>query len=160
MSEIFLIVSVFILFSIATVGIFVPFLPGVFVSWLAVLIFALNSDFTLISVSTVVWLFLLFILTIGVDFIAPIIGAKKHKASMGGIVGTALGFFFGFMMLGFPGIVIGPIAGAFLGELANGRSHKESTGVALGSFLGFLVGSLFKIIVIAIMFGIFLSAII
>lgn len=158
MSEIFLIAVVIFLFSISIMGIFLPFLPGVFLSWLAVLLFAFDSGFSLIPLSTVAALFFLFLLTMVVDFFAPIIGAKKHKASTAGLLGTALGFMFGFITMGFPGIFIGPIAGAFLGEIINGRSHSESLSVAMGSFVGFLVGSLFKMVAIFIMIGVFVTA--
>lgn len=160
MNEIFLVTIVFITFGLSVLGVFMPFLPGIFLFWLAVFIYAMYYNFAFITLTTILWLLFLSSLVVGIDFIAPIIGAKRHKASWGGIIGTALGFFFGLVTMGLPGVVIGPIAGAFLGELVNGRSHEESVNVALGSFFGFLVGSLLKIILIVVMFSIFIASIV
>jgi uncharacterized protein YqgC (DUF456 family) len=50
------------------------------------------------------------------------------------------------------GIIIGPLAGAFIGEIMNNQDSSKAMRAALGSFIGFLLSTLLKLIVCVIMF--------
>lgn len=50
------------------------------------------------------------------------------------------------------GIIIGPLAGAFIGEWVNNQDSSKAMRAALGSFIGFLLSTLLKLIVCVIMF--------
>ena len=49
------------------------------------------------------------------------------------------------------GLILGPIAGAWVGELISGKTGAESLKAAFGSFLGFLAGTFLKLIASSVM---------
>ena len=147
-----------VLMVVGLLGVVLPVLPGIPLSWLGLFIYALGTGFERISIATVVVFFILTVLTLVLDFAAPMLGARKYRASKLGVFGAFLGFTVGIFVLGFLGIILGPFIGAFLGELIARRKPKQALGSALGTFLGFIVGTLFKIIVILIMAGFFIAS--
>jgi len=155
--EIIAIAAALILLVIGFLGVFVPLVPGVPLAWLGILIYALLTDFTGLSLTSVLVFLGLTILSMIVDFIAPLAGAKKYQASKFGIVGCSLGLLLG-LFFGPLGIIFGPIAGAFLGELLAGKKTEQAVKSALGTFLGFLASAILKIIVILIMAGFFIAS--
>lgn len=136
---------------VGLLGVVLPVLPDVPLAWLGLFIYALATDFEKLSIVTIVIFFVLMVLTLILDFAAPFLGAKKYQVSKFGLIGAFLGTVSGIFALGFWGIILGPLAGAFLGELIAGGRPKQAFGAAVGAFLGFVVGSLFKIILILVM---------
>lgn len=136
------------------IGVVLPFLPGVPVSWLGLLVFAYATEFATVTWKALI-LFLIFsLLTFLIDFIAPLIGAKQYQASRFGMFGAAIGFLFGFIILGPIGILIGPFFGAMAGEvLYGGKSGDEAMLSSRGLLLGFLAGGAIKLSLIFVMFG-------
>jgi uncharacterized protein YqgC (DUF456 family) len=159
-SEIVLIILSFILVLAGLLGVILPFLPGVGIAWLGLLLFAYTTGFSVITLKIVLIFLSLSIGTFLLDLVAPLLGAKKYKASNFGILGSFLGFIFGVMLFGPVGILIGPFVGAFLGERFSGRKPEEAAQSAKGTFVGFLVGSLIKISLILAMLGFLISALI
>ncbi len=146
-------VAALILIAIGFIGIFVPFLPGVFLAWVGLATYALVTGFEQIS-GTVILIFLFISIgTIFLDIIAPAIGAKRYHASRYGILGSSLGLLAALPFLGPVGIIVGPIAGAFVGELISGKEPEKAGRAAFGAFLGFLAGTLVKVIVVFVMTG-------
>lgn len=141
-------------------GIVLPILPGVPLAWLGLFIYAFSTDFAEISVTVVVVFFVLMVLTLILDLFTPLLGAKQQKASKFGIIGASLGTIIGIFILGFWGLILGPLAGAFLGELIVKHKPKRALGSALGAFLGFIVGGLFKMVLVLTMAGFFINALI
>ena len=158
MGTVALIILCSVLMAVGLLGVVLPVLPGIPLAWLGLFIYALGTGFERISIATVVVFFILMVLTLVLDFAAPMLGAKKYKASKFGVIGAFLGFPVGIFVLGFWGIILGPFVGAFLGELIARRKPKQALGSALGAFLGFVAGTLFKIIVILIMAGFFIAS--
>jgi uncharacterized protein YqgC (DUF456 family) len=143
---------------VGLVGVVLPLLPGIPLSWLGLFIYALVTGFERVSIATVVVFFILTVLTLVLDFAAPMLGARKYRASKFGVFGAFIGFTIGIFVLGFWGIILCPFIGAVLGELIARRKPKQALVSALGAFLGFVAGSLFKIIVILIMAGFFIAS--
>jgi len=156
MTTILLIILCSILMVVGLLGVVLPILPGVPLAWLGLFIYAWGTGFDEVSVVTVVVFFVIMLLTLAIDVAAPMLGAKKYKASKFGILGAFLGSVVGIITLGFWGIIVGPFVGALLGELIVKREFKPAFQSALGTFLGFVVGTLFKIILILIMLGFFI----
>ena len=148
----------FLLIAVGIVGVVLPFLPGVPLAWLGVFIYAYFTDFTVLSLNTILVFLALTLLTFVVDWVSPLIGAKKYNASKYGVMGASLGFLLGVFILGPIGIIFGPLAGAFIGETIAGKDATKSFQSAWGVFIGFLAGSLIKIVITLIMFGFFLAA--
>lgn len=154
----FAIAAAFILIFLGLAGVFLPIIPGVPLAWIGFFIYALATDFVAVPLWQVFLFLGLTVLTILVEFISPIIGAKKYHASRYGIIGSTLGLFFGVFIAGPLGIILGPLVGAFLGEIMFGKRAGEATQAALGTFIGFLVGSILKIAVILAMLGFLIAA--
>jgi uncharacterized protein len=147
------VVSLFLILA-GLAGVILPLLPGgIFVSWLGYFIFAVFTHFQKISLaSTLIFLGVAVIVSI-FDFLVPFLGAKKYQASKYGMLGAFLGSVFGVLVFGIPGLVIGPLAGAALGELFARKKPEEAAKTALGVLVGFLAGALVKIVFIFIMIG-------
>lgn len=156
--EILLVLVVIALLLIGLAGIFLPFLPGVPLAWLGIFIYSYAKDFRVISLKTVLIFLGLTALTLILDFVAPMIGAKKYHASKFGVLGSSLGLLVGLIVLGPIGIIAGPFVGALVGELAIGRKSQEAIHSAVGALIGFLAGSLIKLIVVLVMIGFFIAS--
>lgn len=148
----------FILVLAGLFGVLVPVIPGVLVAWLGLFIFAIGTGFERISILATVIFFVVILLTFAVDFFAPMLGARKYKASRWGIIGASLGSLAGILTLGLAGIVVGPFLGAMLGELIAGRTGGKAVRIAFGTLLGIIFGTLFKVIVVLIMLGFLVRA--
>jgi uncharacterized protein len=131
---------------VGIIGAVIPALPGSSLILIAIIAWGLlKGSFTAISRPLIVTVVVL-LLSVGVDFFAGYIGAKKAGASnwgqIGAFVGLLLGFF-GFLPalpFGGPlvGILIGPLLGAIIGEYL----YQKDLGIAVKAGLGIIVGSL------------------
>ena len=89
-----------------------------------------------------------------VDFVAGTLGAQRVGASQRALWGASLGTVIG-VFFGIPGLLLGPFAGALLGELASGTSVLRSTRVGAATWLGLLFGALLKLVLSLLMIGLF-----
>jgi uncharacterized protein YqgC (DUF456 family) len=146
--------------AIGIFGILLPFIPGVFASWLGLALYAYGTDFASPLSGTAVTVFAaLSVLTFGIDFIAPLFGAKKRHASRHGMVGSSLGLILGLMTLGPLGVIVGPLLGAFAGEILSGKRSRGAAESAKGVILGLLAGTLVKLVLTLTMLGFVIAAI-
>ncbi len=145
-----------ILLLVGLVGVIMPYLPGIPIAWLGLFIYAIGTDWERISITTVIVFAALTLLALLIDFIAPLLGAKKNKASKWGMIGASVGLFLGIIIFQMWGIILGPLLGALIGELLAGKPAGQAFKSALGTFVGFLFGSLMKIVLILVMAGFFI----
>ena len=73
------------------------------------------------------------------DYIVPVWGTKKFGGSKYGIRGATVGLIIGFF-LGPIGIVLGPLIGAFVGEMIFKDDLTYAFKAGFGSLLSFLTG--------------------
>lgn len=149
---ILLTIIILIAIIVALTGVFgaiLPALPGpplCFASLLAVY-FACPGQ---IDFELLMYMLGLTILVSIMDYIAPIIltklGGGSKPAMWGTILGTIVGLFF--MPIG---LVIGPLAGAFLGEFVHDARIGHSIKVAAWSFISFLLSTGLKLIASLVM---------
>ena len=143
--DIFLAVLGFCFIIGGLAGCIVPALPGPPLSYVALLLlhatrFADYSNKFLIIAA---------IVTVAVtvaDYIVPVWGTKKWGGSRAGAIGSVLGLLIG-LFFAPAGIIIGPFAGAVVGELLVGRNTKIALRSGFGSFIGFLFGTVMKLAV-------------
>jgi len=147
-----------ILILVGLAGTIVPFIPGVPIAWLGLFVFAIGTGFKRISLITAIVFFVVMLLTFVIDFFAPMLGAKRNKASICGIIGASAGTLLGVIFLGFWGIIVGPFVGAMLGEIISGREHHQALRIAFGTLIGVIVGNLLKITVILVMLGFLIAS--
>ncbi|HEX7801825.1 DUF456 domain-containing protein [Pseudoxanthomonas sacheonensis] len=146
-----------ILVLVGIAGVILPALPGLPLVFAGMLLAAWAGDFQQIGWVTLVILGLLTLLSVGVDFFATLIGAKRvgasKKALLGAVLGTFAGLFFGPI-----GLFAGPFVGALLGELWHGREIGQAAKVGLGTWLGILLGTVLKLGLAFAMLGLFAFA--
>lgn len=149
------IISIVLSFLFVMVGgvlsIFLPFLPGIPLAWLGVLIFGLATDFAALSLKTVLVFLLLSILVMALDFIAPFLGAKNYQASREGLIGFFIGTMIGTVFFSFIGLMCGGFLGLIFGEMFRGRESGEIRGVLRGAILGSIFGGFLKLALAAAM---------
>ena len=81
------------------------------------------------------------------DYVLPSYMTKRFGGSKAGERGAMVGVLAGFIF-GPVGIIVGPFAGAVLGELIyNGSDRNRALRSGLGSFLSFFVGTGIKLAV-------------
>jgi len=136
------------------VGAILPSLPGIPMVFGGIWLVAAVDDYRHLGLW---WLLLIGALgTVGVivDFVAGTLGAKRVGASKRALWGASLGTLVG-MFFGIPGILIGPFAGALIGELSSGTSVLRSAHVGIGTWIGLLLGALVKLVISLVMVGLF-----
>jgi uncharacterized protein YqgC (DUF456 family) len=83
-------------------------------------------------------------LSLVMDYVATVYGAKKLGATWRGAVGAIVGGLIG-LFFNLPGILLGPFIGAFVFEWAGGREWREASKAGVGATLGLLAGALGKL---------------
>jgi uncharacterized protein YqgC (DUF456 family) len=133
-----------ILIIAGLLGSFLPVLPGPPISYAGILLLQLTSTPPFSVQFLIVWALIVIAIMI-LDNVVPAWGTRKYGGSPYGVWGSIVGLIAGFF---FPpmGIIIGPIAGAFLGEMIGGKTSDQAMRAAWGSFVGFLAGTLMKVV--------------
>lgn len=145
------------LMAIGVAGTVLPVLPGLPVVFGGMLLAAWIDGFQRVGYVTLAVLAAITVLSLVVDFVAGVLGAKKFGASRAAMVGATIGTLLG-LFLGIPGLVFGPFLGALAGELSARRDMLAAGKVALGTWLGMLVAAVIKLSLVFAMLGIFALA--
>jgi uncharacterized protein YqgC (DUF456 family) len=147
---------------IGLVGTVLPALPGLPLVFGGMLVAAWADGFSNVPVWVLVLLGLLTLVSLAIDFWATALGAKRVGASRTAIVGAMLGTLGG-LFLGPIGLILGPFAGALVGELLHRRSLErahigDAAKIGLGTWLGILFGVVLKLGLAFTMLGLFALA--
>jgi uncharacterized protein YqgC (DUF456 family) len=149
---------------LGVIGAIVPGIPGISLILAAVVIWGAVKGFATVSVALPVAI-AVFVVSLGVDFLATYWGAKKAGASHWGQIGALVGFILGFLgflptiPIGGPigvviGILLGPLLGAIVGEYIYRKdvmvAVKAGMGIVVGSVLGNLLQGVFAIVTVGI----------
>lgn len=94
--------------------------------------------------------------SVGLDFLASSMGAKRMGATWRGMVGAALGALLGLLWIPV-GLVAGPLLGAMALEMLGGREWREAGRAGLGAVLGLVAGALGKVACGLGMIGLFVA---
>ena len=151
----YILAGVLILVGIA--GTVLPALPGLPLVFAGMVLAAWTGDFQEVGVPMLVLLGLLTVLSLAVDFLATMFGAKRVGASrlalVGSVIGTFVGLFFGPI-----GLFAGPFLGALAGELIHGRQIHAAAKVGLGTWVGIVIGTVLELGLAFAMLGLFALA--
>ncbi len=150
---IYLLAAIFIIVGI--VGDVVPGLPGVPISYAAMLLIHFFTGISYPNETLVIYGIICVAITI-IDYFVPIWGTKKFGGTRAGVRGSTIGLVIGVVVLPILGIVIGPFGlvgilagpfiGAYIGEKMSGVDDKLAWRSAFGSFVGFVAGTLLKVV--------------
>ena len=146
-----------LLIFVGLLGTFLPVLPGVPMMFGGMWLAAWNDDYERVGIGTLVVLALLLLVSLAVDVLASILGAKRVGASNKALWGAALGGLAG-VFFGLPGLLLGPFLGAVGGEMAHGTDRRTAMRVGTGTWLGLAVGAVLKLGIALAMLAVFGAA--
>lgn len=135
-------------------GNILPALPGIPMIFGGIWLVAALDQYRHLGVWWLLIIGALGVIGVAMDFVSASLGAKRVGASKLAVSGTALGTLVG-MFFGIPGLLIGPFAGALIGELLSGTSVLRSAHVGVATWLGLLFGTLVKLVLSFLMIGLF-----
>ncbi len=153
----FLIVLGVLLLVAGIAGCVLPALPGPQLSYAALLALHFTTGHQLSNKLLVTWAVVVVAVTL-IDYLVPVWGAKKFGASRRGVWGSVIGLILGLFIFPPFGIIIGPFAGAVIGELTSGKESGPAMKAGFGSFVGFMTGVMLKLIVSGWMTWIFIRS--
>jgi uncharacterized protein len=158
MTDYILVILGVIVMILGIIGCLVPVLPGPPLSFVGLLLlhFTRFGHFT-------TWTLIIFgaiaVVVTVLDYLVPIWGTRKLGGSKYGTRGAAIGLVIGFF-LGPVGIIIGPLLGAFTGEMIFKDDFNYALKAGFGSLIGFLTGVGLKLAASFIMTFYFVKALI
>ncbi len=141
-----------VLMVVGVIGSVIPALPGASLILIAIIIWGfVKGSFAAISVPLIVTSIVL-LLSIGVDFLAGYLGAKKAGASKWGQIGAFVGLILGFLgflpalPFGGPllGMLLGPLLGAIIAEYIYRRQLKVAFKAGIGIIVGTVIGNIIQ----------------
>ncbi len=142
----YVLIALGILFLIAGIlGCVLPVIPGPPLNYIGLLFLHFTEKYQFSNRFLIVWA-IITVVVYALDYIIPIWGTKKFGGSKRGVWGSVIGLVVGLFFFPPFGIIIGPFAGAVIGELSSGKDSTSALKSGLGSFLGFLMGTLLKLI--------------
>ena len=131
------------LVATGVIGCVVPVLPGPFLVYCGLLCL-LPTPAAPSTLALVLFGALILVVTV-LDYAFPAVGAKKFHCSRWGTWGCVVGTVVGLFFLPF-GLLVGPFAGAVVGELIAKKSFGAAVWGGFGALLGFLSGLVVKVV--------------
>ncbi|MDD4144110.1 MAG: DUF456 domain-containing protein [Prolixibacteraceae bacterium] len=147
----YILISLGIIFIISGIlGCVLPVLPGPPLSYAGLLLLHFTSKYQFSARFLIIWAIITAVVY-ALDYVIPAIGTKKFGGSKWGVWGSVIGLVLGLFFFPPFGIIIGPFAGAVVGELSSGKDSSAALKSGLGSFAGFMAGTLLKLITSGLM---------
>ncbi len=176
--DIFLIILGAICLLLGLVGCVAPVLPGVPLAYLGLLLLHWTERVQFSWQFLTIWAVIVIVIQV-LDYVIPAWGTKRFGGSKYGVWGSTIGLIVG-MFMGPWGIIIGPFAGAVLGELiyfnrypqttinnveqqpmkTNSTHFNRALRAGFGSFIGLLTGTILKCICCGMMITYFVKELI
>lgn len=145
-----------LLIVVGFVGVVLPALPGTVLIFAGMLLIAWADHFARVGVPALVLIGAIGAASYGVDFVAAALGTRRLGASPRAMAGAAVGTLAG-LFFGLPGIVLGPFAGAVIGEFSAHRDWRRAGRAGVAAWIGFAIGTAVKIALAFLMLAIFLA---
>lgn len=143
--DIALSIAAFVLSIVGIAGCIIPGLPGSIFSYAGLLCAYFTSYSTISTTALLVWLAVAVVVSV-LDYFLPAWMTRRFGGSRAGAIGATAGVFVGFFIFPPVGIILGPFAGAVIGELINDhRNPSKALLVGIGSFVAFVAGTGIKL---------------
>lgn len=143
-----------VLVAAGIAGLLLPALPGPPLLFAGLLAAAWAEGFAHVGAGTLTVLGGMAALAVLLDFVAGAYGARRYEASPRAALGAALGALVG-IFFGPVGILVGPFAGAVLGEWLNRSDLEQASRAGVGATIGLLLGTAVKLGLGFAMIGLF-----
>jgi uncharacterized protein YqgC (DUF456 family) len=155
-----LIIIGFILVIVGIVGCVLPVVPGPPLAYAALILLSIAYGWDTFSAQFLIIMGILTFAVTVMDYIMPLITAKKYGASKFGIWGSIIGMLIGLIFFPPYGLLIGAFVGAVLGELIFNKDAKRSLKAGFGVFVGTILGILLKLSATAVMAFYFIKVVV
>lgn len=132
------------LVGVGLAGAVLPALPGLPFVFIGLATMAWLDGFVRVGYWVLGLLAGLTVIGIALDFIASSFGAKRFRASPRAVTGAALGTLVG-LFFGIPGLLLGPFAGAVVGEIGARSGWRQAAASGVGTWVGLLLGTAAKL---------------
>jgi uncharacterized protein YqgC (DUF456 family) len=134
-----------ILMLLGLAGSILPILPGPPLSFIGLLLLALVKHFSPpLTPALVIILAVVTIFVIVMDYVIPLLGAKRYGASKWGIWGSVLGMVIGIFWSPF-GMIAGAFIGAVVVEWLVGKKEWEALRAGWGVVMGTLFATILRL---------------
>jgi uncharacterized protein YqgC (DUF456 family) len=134
-----------ILMLLGLAGSILPILPGPPLSFIGLFLLALVNHFSPpLTPALVIILAMVTILVIVMDYIIPLLGAKRYGASKWGVWGSVLGMVIGIFWSPF-GLLVGAFIGAVVAEWLVGKKKGEALRAGWGVLMGTLLATILRL---------------
>ena len=134
-----------ILMLLGLAGSILPILPGPPLSFIGLFLLALLKHFSPpLTPTLVIILAIVTILVIVMDYIIPLLGAKKYGASKWGLWGSVLGMAIGMFWSPFA-MLLGAFIGAVVVEWLVGKTKGEALRAGWGVMMGTLFATILRL---------------
>lgn len=140
--------------AVGLAGTVLPAIPGAPLVFAGLVLGAAADGFQRVGWGTLGLLFLLTCLTFVVDLVSTALGAKRAGASRLALLGAFVGSLIG-LAFGLPGLLVGPFLGAIAGEWWARRDLRQAGKIGLATWLGMVVAAVAKLLLVALMVGLF-----
>lgn len=149
--DIFLLIMAIICMLIGVAGSVLPILPGLPVAYLGFILIHYSKYAEFTAPFLIVWAAIVIVMAV-VDYFIPKWGTKKYGGTRYGQNGAMIGTIAGIFIFPPFGLILGPFAGAYIGEIMHdAKDTQKALRSAWGSFVGFLAGSFIKLIIALVM---------
>lgn len=159
MLEILAILMGSLLMLLGLIGSVLPLLPGPPLCFIGLFLLALIKKFSPpLTPALITLLGIVTVLMIAMDYILPLLGAKKYGSSKWGVWGSILGMLIG-MFLSPLAVLLGAFFGAVVAEWLAGKTKGESFRAGWGVMMGTLFATMVRLGFSGLMIYYFIMAI-
>jgi uncharacterized protein YqgC (DUF456 family) len=141
-------------------GSVLPVLAGPPLNFIGLIILGLAKGWDIFSPT--LWLILVgvTVLTMILDYVLPISGARRYGSTKWGTWGAFLGMLLGVFLFPPFGLILGAFLGAVVGELLAGKKDRQALRAGWGVFVGYFFSLLLKVIASGVMTFLFVRALV
>ncbi|OGP94208.1 MAG: hypothetical protein A2Z19_00895 [Deltaproteobacteria bacterium RBG_16_54_18] len=125
---------------VGIIGCILPVIPGPPLSYASLFILSIAKNWEPFNMTFLIFMGVVLVAVLLVDYIFPAIGARRYGASRTGVWCALIGMLVGIFFIPPWGMFIGAFAGAVIGELAFGKKAKEALKAGWGIFVGTMAG--------------------
>lgn len=140
-------IVVIIAMLIGTAGTILPVLPGIALIFVAALFYGWYEGFATITANYLIVLGILTLLSMLFTYLATVMGTRRFGSGKWGSLGALIGLVLGLFLFPPLGLIIGPLAGAFIGEYLTQQDFKQAAQAVLGALIGLFSGIVFNALI-------------
>ncbi|MBO8158386.1 DUF456 domain-containing protein [Thermosyntropha sp.] len=154
-TEMIVLIIVLIFMFMGLLGTFLPLIPGIPLIFISITAYAWYEGFHVITPKWIAFFAVLTILSVFINYIATVLGAKRFGSSSCGTAGAVIGAVIGIFILPPLGIFIFPWLGAALFEYLKNKDFNMAVKAGIGAVAGIVSSMLFNIMLALTMILIF-----